>query len=405
MKHPHHYMAATVLTVLISLPLGARDAKDISPVVIDGTRNHPAVWAISGAEDVPVPKLETSNGSGKASISYVLKHKDFGVGRNYKEKFSLTLSSPLQSGNKPTDFATLNGLVNAFTGTLSYSRVILHKGAYGDPRDICRNNPTSSVLATLRNGRDTIYGDDKIRQEIAAGLGLTLAAVPAKAPEGATCTQLVNDLEDASDEYQRTRAYSAYSLLFNAKFLQSRLLSFYGLGATLGYKEFKFLNPDKFVDRDTFGNADIKGSLEQEELPWSVSAHYGQVRRNGWVWKGKMRYERSFKETPSAIRCPGGDSIESIDCLSGAAGAPTRKNAVIASLEVKKFLSIFGGRSQAIALTTSYDFQDNIVGFDLPIYLLPDSKGNLNGGVRFGWRSDTKDPIIGIFVGAPISIF
>ena len=42
---------------------------------------------------------------------------------------------------------------------------------------------------------------------------------------------------------------------------------------------------------------------------------------------------------------------------------------------------------------------------DVPIYLVPDDKGALIGGMRFGYSSDMHDFDAGVFLDAPFSIF
>jgi hypothetical protein len=58
----------------------------------------------------------------------------------------------------------------------------------------------------------------------------------------------------------------------------------------------------------------------------------------------------------------------------------------------------------AAALTATYDFEKNTTGIELPIYFVANDKGALAGGIRFGWRDDTDDVTVGLFVGKAFSV-
>ncbi len=363
-----------------------------------------AVREIATKKNGPSAKIVTSSSSSKASISYIFGNPDFQKrgAADRKNRYEITLSAPLQSDNKQADFASLDGLANSFNGSFSFTHIIKYNDAFQPAFKACDRPPQTADLQTLRAERDKIYKDEEIIREIAIARELKPEQV---LPTGTDCRAVVADLEEAGDENLFSQSRSAYAIISRFKYVKSHQLSFYGLKATLGYEEFSFLNPDKFVSRDAFDDGDLKGSSSSNETPWSVSANYGQVRRGGWVWSGSFRYERKFEAAPTVTRCPAVDFSETFDCLAGASGEPSGENAYIASLGVKKFTSLFGLRNRAVALTANYDFGEDIISLDLPVYLISDKDGQLTGGFRVGWRSDTKDPIFGIFVGAPLSIF
>jgi hypothetical protein len=69
-----------------------------------------------------------------------------------------------------------------------------------------------------------------------------------------------------------------------------------------------------------------------------------------------------------------------------------------------KWTPMGGSRGVAFAPRVSYEFENGVFGFDLPIYLLlskADDKGNQSfvGGLRLGWRDDDDKFVAGIFVG------
>jgi hypothetical protein len=53
-----------------------------------------------------------------------------------------------------------------------------------------------------------------------------------------------------------------------------------------------------------------------------------------------------------------------------------------------------------------YDFEDDVFGVSLPVYLASDSKGNLQSGVRLDWEDkDDRDIVFGVFVSSKFGIF
>jgi hypothetical protein len=54
----------------------------------------------------------------------------------------------------------------------------------------------------------------------------------------------------------------------------------------------------------------------------------------------------------------------------------------------------------AIRLHVAHDFTSSTTGVDLPVYVIPNVSGSLAGGVRLGYRTDTKRWSAAMFVGA-----
>lgn len=367
-----------------------------------------AVLAESGKSAGPSASLLTSSSSSRASIAYTYGKNEF-VARglnDHKTQYSFTLSAPLQSGNKPTDFANQDGLVNAFTGTFKLNRFIKHYTSNSSAVTICGMVETKEkVRKQLEEDRNNLYARETVRQAVAAALEVDVEDLEPVINPQSDCRAIVADLEEAGDTFVRTMVPRSHQLLYPFKYPRTLHMSFYGIEATLGYEEFKFLNPDKFTSHEAFDNESLKGEVSTKETPWSMSANYGQVLRDGWIWKGSFRYERKYEAAPKVTRCPAVDSSEVFECLTGAASTPDGQDAYIASLEIKKFFSLGGDKSHAVSLIANYNLADDIVSLDIPIYLISNKDGQLTGGIRVGWRSDTNDPVFGIFVGVPFSVF
>jgi hypothetical protein len=97
-----------------------------------------------------------------------------------------------------------------------------------------------------------------------------------------------------------------------------------------------------------------------------------------------------------------------VTCLTGAGGAPARKNKAIGSLEYRhQFLLSETSFIRSIGLSPqfAYDAENDDFGIDFPIYFVPSDKGPLTGGIRFGYSSDGNDFAAGVFVASAFSIF
>ena len=57
------------------------------------------------------------------------------------------------------------------------------------------------------------------------------------------------------------------------------------------------------------------------------------------------------------------------------------------------------------SLKFPYDFEKDTFGVDLPIRIFHDPKKGPTGGIRFGWRDDTRDVSVGLFVGSAFGLF
>ena len=75
-------------------------------------------------------------------------------------------------------------------------------------------------------------------------------------------------------------------------------------------------------------------------------------------------------------------------------GAPFSSNRTVAS--VSGAWSI--GGSGAARITISHDLRHGITGVDLPVWVLTNPAGGLAGGVRFGYRTDSRQMSMALFV-------
>ena len=81
-------------------------------------------------------------------------------------------------------------------------------------------------------------------------------------------------------------------------------------------------------------------------------------------------------------------------CSVFSVGAPSREDKSVFSVEYARSVAGTG----AARLAISYDASSAVTGIDLPVYVFTDIKGGLSGGVRFGYRSDTRRVSASLFV-------
>lgn len=217
---------------------------------------------------------------------------------------SISLSSPIDKSDNITDLATLDGLANAFTFTVSYSQYI-----------------------------------DRIR----------------RSGDGNTEGEL-----------------DAWGF-------------FWGGTATLGRESFDYVDLDDFDKQSN------------NERPWAISLFIGRDFGQ-WTVTGRLKLEESYKNQDDITRCRPIVGSTDLDCRSGPLGPPNEENGRQASVEVRHQI----GDSFGIAPAVHHDFEKDVTGINLPIFLWQDDKGQLTGGIRVGWRDDTDSTEFGLFVSQPL---
>ena len=77
-----------------------------------------------------------------------------------------------------------------------------------------------------------------------------------------------------------------------------------------------------------------------------------------------------------------------------AVGAPRSWERAVAS--VSGAWSI--GGNGAVRLTISHDIRRAVTGIDLPVWVLHNPAGGLAGGIRLGYRTDSRAMTVALFV-------
>ena len=156
------------------------------------------------------------------------------------------------------------------------------------------------------------------------------------------------------------------------------------LGAALGQPRFKFRNPadlaPRTLDRAVFTLGIGIGKKWNDR---SIHAEY--------------RYEDARKaRAPQNVCVPASfGSPGTLTCTNLVVGEPTRQLNSVALLNMKRAI----GRVAGVGFRFAVDLRSRATGIDVPIYVLPDVEKGPLGGVRLGYRSETRNITLAFFLG------
>ena len=305
---------------------------------------------ISGAQ------LVAAKSASSASVKLSYKLSNVIEGEHEKSStLSLTASSPLNKNADETDVATLDGLVNAGWLEFAYSnfRIPVKKSA--------------------------VPIDEKKRDEICAQLHERTKDKPAtKAVPKSECSG-----EDVRSNGSATELIEYESLFRRPD--ESKTNWRWNLSAKFGYQTFDV------VDAATAAKS------KQEERPWSIGGFYS-INPGDWGFAASVQYQRSFKEGANGVVCPAGTG-SAVTCTTGPIGKPKEQTKKLLSLDSRRRFGSFGA-----GLTTTYDLEAKVWGFELPVHFVKDEKENLMAGVKVGWRDDTSAFTGTVFVGTTFGL-
>jgi hypothetical protein len=209
-------------------------------------------------------------------------------------------------------------------------------------------------------------------------------------------TQCVDSISDGLGFVKTYLGDGAYEQFRSATF-DSSAIKFAGFNADIGRQQVKYVDTANFIE------------IENTRTPWSLNAFAGLIGSDySWSARANYTYINKFDDADEGEFClPNLDPMAEEDCLTGPLGEPTEDTTSLVSLEVRKRFRFKVGNGEvplAIAPQVTFDFDENEFGIDVPVYLTSNNEGQLNGGIRFGYRSDDKDFAVGIFIGAPLQI-
>lgn len=341
-----------------ALALGLEEVKSIGR--LEG--GAPVDRAVSEPEAV---QLQAARGSSQASIKWSrlqsarVDSKGADAAKVQMSTLEATVAAPLNKDGNDTTLATLDGLGNASSLEIGFKS----QGADG-----IRTGPrnTAQTKAALK----AICG--RVRT------AMTVAGVKPDSEQGCDENEVVKygSAEDR-EAYERTMWTNS-----------GDGMRAWGMNAKLGYQDFEFVSP-----------ADGK-KAKLNETPWSVGVFYAFAPMERLaLFTLSLKYQRSFKPGTAGTVCGAIlPPASTVTCVDGSVGEPSRVTKKIVALEARRQFAGLG-----LGITISRDFEAKVTGVELPIVLVKDADGKFTGGVKLGWRSDTRDKTVGLFVGVPFS--
>lgn len=280
--------------------------------------------------------------------------------------WNLTASSPIDPDNDAVNIATLDGLANSTKLAFNLDKFFLT----GTKNPFDGNNEEDAVKARMicslidQNGCDINDVQEGLKEKVARG-ELNL-----------------------SEAEQRKIVDTFESLFFEPDSINYGF-SFKG---TVGYENFEFVD------------AESGETVDQSEIPWSIGAFFSfnPPTKYPLLFTLGLEYQEAFASSSSQIVCPTSNGGNTVVCNTGIFAEPIQSENLLFSFETRSNL---GGL--AFSLRGTYDFENENTGIDLPIYLISDEEGNLNGGLRLGWTNvdDDNDLILGVFIGSKFNLF
>ncbi len=159
--------------------------------------------------------------------------------------------------------------------------------------------------------------------------------------------------------------------------------SFYSFSGTLSQPSFSYRDTAALTEHSVLHTA---YALEAD----------GGYRLSSMTLSGSVRWEQSYRAHTSQNVCApasfGPSGTET--CADMVLGAPFTRARAIAS--VSGAWSV--GGNGAVRLTISHDLRRGTTGIDLPVWMIQNAAGGLAGGVRFGYRTNSRQVTVALFL-------
>jgi len=312
-------------------------------------------------------QFSTTNSSSLATIKLANEVVSKPVSCNLdNEKYTsrsweLVLSSPLNKDGTPAQFATLDRLTTGVKASFKYSKGFTSGVRKLDKPQI--TNLTNLLALAKEVCRKKIKGEDL-----------------------ASCEAPSFAIDSKSDPDEFMAKWITQEYLEQSYENSGQTIWFTG-GAELGYNDFEYLDTSDLTAQTQNG---IEFKVE-------ASATYSAFKSELALSFGGA-YESAFDQSDEAVVCL--DNNSDLKCASGRLAPPVRKDNFLVFGEARKVVKTNNAYIPQIGIAPriTHNFDKNLTGVSVPIFLLPDD-GGLSSGLQFGWRSDTDNVSAGIFVG------
>lgn len=149
---------------------------------------------------------------------------------------------------------------------------------------------------------------------------------------------------------------------------------------------------------------------EETEKPWGLKLYYAYMPDRDTSYLISVQHVDAKKDQDQGVRCPV-PPASAFSCLPGALGAPKQADKLIWGAEYRHLFNLnFTDdeqplfRAVGIAPQILHDSRNDVTSLDLPIYFVPNDKGEYIGGVRLAWSSKDHDIVAGLFVNRAFGV-
>lgn len=307
--------------------------------------------------------------------------------------WSAKLSAPIDKEKKQGELANLDGLADSIriSGTIKLFR---GQPTFGEDQFALftlADNACKKAARLTGKAQPETYIEDKCNDN--TGLfSLDDNEIQDMGLSGAQASQTRNQLLALEEEYD--------CLLWSAQPGGNCKKTFrvYALTASVGSEEFKFFDTASTMSQDQDKTV---ASLE-------LSATFLRIPSSAFL-RLSYRRERAYDAAPDQLFCQPTPIGMVLTCQNLAAGPPVKKDNDILSVEMRKWVILERATASSLSFGVSpklsYNLEDDVLGINVPFYFIPDAKGNLTGGLNLGWRDDTRDISVGVFIGSTFRIF
>lgn len=369
-------LVTTLLALFVTVSLQAQ---------VDGLINSTADRAVETPLDKQARiEIKASTDDSNATLktgrtfSRTSKSKAFRI----FDAWTLSASAPLAKGGDATSILGNDGFPDAFSLKGKYTNYMVPRrqdltDEENDKFDALCDDIKAKVLADVKPDRKAIrllmeLGKDEIEAKAIATRLANAEAEESFNCDSATVTKVAKDRRPEFD------AFTGVGIGWHR---------IWGASASLGHRRFEFINTDL-----SDGTASKK--------PWGLSIFIGALpRRTNMLFSLGFDYQNKDKDADAKTLCPTTGTGAQLECKSGPVGKPVEANTESAFFELRKEIG-----SRAMSLKIAYDFENERLSLDLPIYIIPSADSGLAGGIRVGWI-ETQGPQFGVFVTSTFSLF
>ena len=291
-------------------------------------------------------------------------------------KLKLSISVPAEKDLGYSDFASLDGLADNITAGASYSHQWTSKApstigfAYTTAGGTFADSVSSDYLlpSTAITTSDRYKAQRAVARCVLLSQGCGHSSLFADGVQGEPYSVHVR-----AGEKPKVRLYKVVAEV------------------RVGRKQFEFYSSDAEATKEA--KLGYSGKLS-----WVCAFGGAKAAMRGAV---SAAYESRFENGKvKATDCTAIEAASGLEeCRTLPLGAPAKSESIVARADLQAPL----GDKVAANLILSWNAKKDTLGVSLPIYFVAGANSSsLQGGVRFGWRSDTHDFAATVFVGKPL---